>query len=183
MKKGTLLVTLLLFSTTLVHANLIGLHDLTPGGFSLLGPPPKPYLEYIAQFGQLRLQSLADVSESNGQFVWSPFLMFNQNNYGFDVTGANTANVSWDIAKTGWRQNYVFVLGADYTANLYRVGGGTKFTGGGSIFSSLPIEEVVFTGKPTSIVSDSGSTLMLLAGAVAALAFMHRRLASKWRHL
>jgi hypothetical protein len=172
MKKTTIVLAAILLSATLAHANLI---DLTPGGFDFNQPWPQPVLYFFGNVG-LRFEQLAGANITNGQVIWSPFEPFGDNL--FDITlhsGGTGADVAWNLTGTGFFYPFVLVESAALKGNLYRAQFPGDFdTAFVEIDGTTPPDGITFFGVTS--VPDAGSTLMLLAVAMATVIFLRRRI-------
>jgi hypothetical protein len=175
MKKTAVVIAAIVLSATLAHATLI---DLTLGGFDLTKPFPKVVADFFGQYYTAGQKNLAGANIVNGQPVWSPFTIFNSDHFGISLNADGTgAGVSGNLIGTGFFGQFVLVESRALIANLYRVSGRDRFDFDGFVNvngGTIPVSAVIFAGN--NRIPDSGSTLMLLAGAVAVVIFLCRRI-------
>jgi hypothetical protein len=168
-KKTAVVIAAIVLSETLARANLI---DLTPGGFDLTKPLPTVVQDFFGRYGikDGTMQNLAGANIVNGQPVWSPFTLFNNDHFGLTLNADGTgAEVNWNLIGTGFHSLFVFVESSALIANLYLVPGQEQFVGDGfvEVNGTIPIAATTFTG--TDHVPDTGSTLAMLSIAIGIL--------------
>lgn len=169
------ILLILIASASLAHAiPMDGLVDR--GTFNLTQPFPQVLIDFFAGYGGHQ-QNIAGVNVDHGVINWSPFTLFNTDHFSLTLDGST----SWNLSGTDWRLTWVFVEGFNNGvpfAELFSVRGKELFEGNGDVFidnGNIPWLAVTFVGRTG--VPDTGSTLMLLAGVIAILAFLHRRYA------
>jgi hypothetical protein len=168
MKKLIVMLAVLLAAGS-AHATLI---DVTPGGFSLLNPPP-------IFFTVVALPQLAGANINGTQVVWSPFEPFGPNQFSITTDGIN-ASISWDLTSTdGFFLQYVLVEGVGGIDNIYRPpNDNQRFQGDGfaTIDGLTQIQGIVFFG--TNVAPESGTTILFFGLGLCAVVFA-RRLTAK----
>lgn len=166
------ILLILIATTTLAHANLID-----RGTFDLTQPFPQVLVDFFAGYGGHQ-QNIAGVNLINGQLKWSPFTIFNTDHFSLTLDGST----SWNLSGTGWRLAWVFVEGFNNGtpfAELFSVRGKELFEGNGDVFidnGNIPWLAVTFVGRTG--VPDTGSTLVMLSGAVVIVILLSRMLSS-----
>ena len=128
----------------------------------------------------LRLDNLALPSAN------SPFSVeYTQVNTANGGNPNNGANISWDLTNSGLSLLGVYVFGGSRGANLYEVVDLEQLISGSALVHTpltgnsgkyATISHLLFLGTSTNSVPDAGSTLALLALAVATIGFVRRKL-------
>jgi hypothetical protein len=164
----TKLAALLISLCASAQASLI---ELTPGGFSLLGPLPPAVQDFIDN--HITRDAFVIASQDLGAGWDQNFLQ--PPRFQSSPLGGATAVLSWDLEGTAFTFGWLFVihLGDDFLANFYQVSDDQAQLGGSSITIDgiEEITRVVAYGFPSPLdVPDSGSSLILGLIAFAVLA-------------
>lgn len=127
----------------------------------------------------LRLDNLALPSAG------SPFAVtYTQVNTAKGGNPNNAANISWDLTGTGFNLLGVYVFGGSRGANLYEVDDLAQLISGSAIVNTpltgnsgkyAAISHLLFLGTSGHSVPEAGSTLAILALAIASIGVAQRK--------